>query len=549
MAKPGRNQPCPCGSGKKYKRCHGSLSTIDRIMAEVPQRLARHRAKEHQRTAQQGLGRPIIAAELRDGHRIVAVNNRIFYSKKWKTFHEFLIAYLLEMLGPDWCKAELSKPLDQRHPVMLWYYKLCEQQRLFVSEPGKVASSQMTGAVAAFLHLAYNLYALDHNAELQAKLLERLRNRDNFSGARYEVQVAASLTRAGFTLVFENEDDRSTSHCEFIATYTPTGKQFSVEAKRAESPKINRQLVRALNKAANHTRVVFIDMNVPAIEPPQGVPTYIQRNFDLLRRFELLDPLGKRLPQAYVFLTNTPWEHHLDEVGWHCAALGDGFHIADFKADHEYPSLRAAIDSRLAHIEMHALLKSMRNHAGIPSTFDGDNPELAFEGVTNRLLIGNRYRFPDGRGAEVEGVLMSAVVLEADKVAWCVIAASDGLQRIGTVPLSDAELAAWKRHPDTFFGEISRGRHAPVQSPLDLYDFLMEVYAKTSKEKLLELMALAPDIEHLTMLDQPALASVHCERLAMAAAAQMGMQAKPDLQTRWRVSGNTDAETQDGPQA
>ena len=24
--KVGRNQPCPCGSGKKYKRCHGSLA-------------------------------------------------------------------------------------------------------------------------------------------------------------------------------------------------------------------------------------------------------------------------------------------------------------------------------------------------------------------------------------------------------------------------------------------------------------------------------------------------------------------------------------------
>ena len=23
--KVGRNQPCPCGSGKKYKHCHGSL--------------------------------------------------------------------------------------------------------------------------------------------------------------------------------------------------------------------------------------------------------------------------------------------------------------------------------------------------------------------------------------------------------------------------------------------------------------------------------------------------------------------------------------------
>ncbi|MEO0952818.1 MAG: SEC-C metal-binding domain-containing protein, partial [Pseudomonadota bacterium] len=24
--KVGRNQPCPCGSGKKYKHCHGKLS-------------------------------------------------------------------------------------------------------------------------------------------------------------------------------------------------------------------------------------------------------------------------------------------------------------------------------------------------------------------------------------------------------------------------------------------------------------------------------------------------------------------------------------------
>ncbi|MGV8713164.1 MAG: SEC-C metal-binding domain-containing protein, partial [Nitrosomonas sp.] len=23
--KVGRNQPCPCGSGKKYKQCHGKI--------------------------------------------------------------------------------------------------------------------------------------------------------------------------------------------------------------------------------------------------------------------------------------------------------------------------------------------------------------------------------------------------------------------------------------------------------------------------------------------------------------------------------------------
>jgi preprotein translocase subunit SecA len=26
MPKVGRNDPCPCGSGKKYKQCHGKLA-------------------------------------------------------------------------------------------------------------------------------------------------------------------------------------------------------------------------------------------------------------------------------------------------------------------------------------------------------------------------------------------------------------------------------------------------------------------------------------------------------------------------------------------
>jgi preprotein translocase subunit SecA len=27
--KVGRNDPCPCGSGKKYKKCHGALEAVD----------------------------------------------------------------------------------------------------------------------------------------------------------------------------------------------------------------------------------------------------------------------------------------------------------------------------------------------------------------------------------------------------------------------------------------------------------------------------------------------------------------------------------------
>ena len=53
--KPARNDPCPCGSGKKYKKCHGGIEHLDRIarlMTAVPGLRARHEAKEHQRIEQ-----------------------------------------------------------------------------------------------------------------------------------------------------------------------------------------------------------------------------------------------------------------------------------------------------------------------------------------------------------------------------------------------------------------------------------------------------------------------------------------------------------------
>ncbi len=536
MIKVGRNEPCPCGSGKKYKKCHGDLARLDRVssaIAAAPVMLARHEAAEQQRIEQQGLGKPIIAARMDNGHQFVAVNNRLLYSKKWKTFHDFLGDYLKEALGTEWGNAELLKPFDQRHPILVWYHKLCEQQRLTIKEPGKVSTARMTGAVAAYMHLAYDLYALDHNAELQAKLVARLRNRENFYGARYEVQVAAMLARAGFTIAFENEDDRSTSHCEFVATHTRTGKKFSVEAKRAESGRVIRQLVRALGKTASHTRIVFIDLNMP--DPSTGVeiPAYVQRAFDQLRRFETRNPQAKRMPPAYVLLTNAPWEHHLDGFEWRQLALGDGFQIDQFKLDHQFPSLRAAINGRQAHIEMHELLKSIRMHSTIPATFDGENPELAFvESEQNRLTIGNTYMVPDAEGTQVEGVLASAVVMEQDKVAVCAVNTQDGRGIIVRVPLSDFELAAWRTHPSTFFGEISRNR--TCETVLDLYDFFMGTYTKTPKAKLLEFLARAPDIDQLAAMDQVELASVYCERLAADAYSRVESIPNPPLQTIWR---------------
>ncbi len=125
-----------------------------------------------QRERQQGLGKPIISAEV-GGTRFVAIGNRLVYSEKFKTFHDFLGEYIKVILGVDWGNRELRKPLENRHLILQWYHLLCTLQREFIKEPGKVHSGPMTGAAGAYLGLAYDLYALDHNAELQGRLVER----------------------------------------------------------------------------------------------------------------------------------------------------------------------------------------------------------------------------------------------------------------------------------------------------------------------------------------------------------------------------------------
>lgn len=512
MTKVGRNQPCPCGSGKKYKRCHGFASHGVNIPRQVQDAMNHHEAMRVQRERQQGLGNPIVSAEAL-GHRFVAVKDRLLYSKKWKTFHDFLCDYIKMAMGSDWGNAELAKPLDQRHPILAWYYHLCLHQQQYVKQPGKVHSAKMTGAVAAYMHLAYDLYALDHNAELQEKLIGRLRDRDNFAGARYEVFVAASLIRAGFEIEFENEDDASRTHCEFTATFRRTSKKFSVEAKHRAGNKfrLGRQLNRALAKQADHTRIVFIDINIPDNTNGTEVPAYLRRALADLRAFEGRIINGKPLPNSYLVVTNTPWHHHIHEDAFRCSAMAEGFQIPDFKVDSMFPSLRAAIEARERHVEMHDLLRSMQDHTDIPSTFDGEIPEFAFGEHAPRLLIGQRYLVTDDDGTERPGLLTTATVVEPERTAYCGLSFENGKSAIYTWPLSDAEMAAWRKHPDTFFGEVGQ-RSTKAKDPLDLYEFIHNSYRQTPRERLLELMVEAPDIEHLRRLDQPTLASIYAER-------------------------------------
>ena len=206
-ARLGRNDPCPCGSGRKYKRCHGRAQAGSAEPEASRAALDAHHAKETLRRHQQGEGKPIISTEFA-GHRVVAVGNKLYAAKGQKTFVDFLDNYLRMVLGGSWGNAEIRKPLEDRHQIMQWYDAVCAQQRRYASRPeGEIQASPLTGLMSAYYGLAYNLYLLQHSAELQAYLVARLKHAHSFYAAYYETFVAAWFILAGFELAIENERD------------------------------------------------------------------------------------------------------------------------------------------------------------------------------------------------------------------------------------------------------------------------------------------------------------------------------------------------------
>ncbi len=93
--RPGRNEPCQCGSGKKFKHCHGAStqpvkdSSPKILPIEVLQAIAKQESERKAFTSIHGAAKEIISAKL-DDWRIVATGNKLHYAKNWKVFVDFL---------------------------------------------------------------------------------------------------------------------------------------------------------------------------------------------------------------------------------------------------------------------------------------------------------------------------------------------------------------------------------------------------------------------------------------------------------------------------
>ena len=522
-SKPGRNAPCQCNSGKKFKKCHGSIEQLDRQHAELKAQLAefartsraRHEAREFQRQEQQGLGKPIMSTVAND-QRVIAVNRRLLWSQNWNTFHDFLNDYPRIALGDDWFLEEVRKPIEERHVIVTWFVRARELAAESRSKGVEVAGTPATGALSAYMRFAYDLYALHHSVAIEQLMLDRIKSPRGFPGAMYEVRVAASLIRAGFTLELEDETDRRTTHVEFVATHTATGTKYSVEAKRREGQKLklNKLLHSALTKRADHPRIVFVDTNDGRLEIHkfEHVPMPLAEARQLLKLYDM-DPVSNALPSAYVITTWVPEEHHLEATGSPFATMLLGFRVDDLAPG--YRTLLEQVHIRRRHRPVFDLIESMGKHRDIPATFDGQAMAFAKGEPPNSLRVGEQFEVAGPNGEAVEGVLESGVVMPEQKAAWCVFRGKNGDRFMNTVPLTDAELEAYRQHPSTFFGTIDRnaGRKRVVTA-MDHFDFLWESYRKTDRNKLLDWMQAAPNIDELRTLDQTELATRYCVGMA-----------------------------------
>jgi hypothetical protein len=524
--KPGRNAPCPCGSGKKFKKCHGALSKVNISPlsgVEIKKKIEEMKGSEIQRAKQQGLGRPIISSVFK-GHRFVAVGNRFYHSKNWKTFHDFLADYLKILFGREWGISEQKKDSADRHPILKWMDSISKYRQKVIKESDKeIVSSVMTGAVFAYLTLSYNLYLLAHNIEVQQRLVKRLKNQSLFYGALYETIVTSHFVKAGFKIELEDECEGSITHCEFVAVSAKSKNKYSIEAKTRSPQKnhfsIRNQLHKALKKEASNRRVIFIDLNVSQnFDQMDQRLRWLQDVIDELRSCETsLTVRRKPAPEAYVFVTNHPFLYNLDSFNYPPAAVAEGFKIHDFKIDSEFHNLRDALESRDKHIDMFNLIKAMKEYDKIPCTWDGEIPEYAFGEITKpRLKIGEKYLIPDGKGNDVLAEIVECSVFEKEKKVYYVCKFVNGKTSIGTYELSDLELQAYRKYPDTFFG-VYRKQENRVKDALDFYDFFYGVYKNTSKEKLLELLKDHRDLDKFKEMTQEELSKTYCEISACSA--------------------------------
>ena len=328
----GRNAPCPCGSGRKYKHCclkssASEPSSPDIPFSELPPAVAEY-ALEQQRMLDAGIHLQFVRPTIFKGQKIWAIGSSLYAVDRPKQpFHEFLIHHLRDVIGDKWVEENLAVLPPDDHFLMRCFKRYGDWSKANMTpenKEGDLWASEPDGWTQYLMTLAFDVASLKQNSALKDELVRRLRHKDQFQGARYEIAVAAIFSRLRFDVSFFDDRTTSEKHPEFIAHHPESGLEIAVEAKsRHRAGVLNeggvssrllkgdiRQLFnRALKKdPGNMPFMIFIDVNSPLTPDTQ----LFEKDWvnDIKKMFAAYPTPTPDSPDPYTMLCVTNYSHH-----------------------------------------------------------------------------------------------------------------------------------------------------------------------------------------------------------------------------------------------
>lgn len=245
MSKIGRNEPCPCGSGKKYKHCHGNSNTIVIQNAQdifdsnnfqaYTNEVENWNRSEDPPTFMEFLGKPNLATESFSQMREMLGDKKFSSIEEARSFmEEYVSQYqssaMEDFLGlsPEQMHVILNHPFDENKnilelqvglkqddintiPVMrqaiCFLEKVQEAQPLKATAAGKLPTKLVKDLYQSVFQ-GYDIYNCKVNKEDDYPQISALKHLLTFSGLLKKYNGAFSLTKSGNKLIEAKDFDK-----------------------------------------------------------------------------------------------------------------------------------------------------------------------------------------------------------------------------------------------------------------------------------------------------------------------------------------------------
>jgi hypothetical protein len=149
-----------------------------------------------------------------------------------------------------------------------------------------------------------------------------------------------------------------------------------------------------------------------------------------------------------------------------------------------------------------------------PVTFDGSMPSETFDGA-KRVLIGETYLFEGVGGPQgtVGTVTAASVNEDSGEEHIAIIDQAGETSQIIARSMSPSELADYKRHRDAYHGRVTNSQKKQLESPFELFEWLMETHRTMPRSTLLTHLAGHPRLAELEQLADEDLRMAYVEGL------------------------------------